>query len=220
MSTCCGASRRCPWCRNRALQAAIAADRVLAEDHPVLGRIHRERAQVEQFVVQRAQGQAVGLDVRPADVVPLDVRGFQARTQTGRCAGRSRRRSSGTHRRAAAAHESRGRAGGGRRRRRPARPPRSPTCATGRSRPAAAAAMSACRVAGKLASSTRAATASSRPGTWRSASSTPAGNRLAPGAPQAQPRLGVAPAGRASNSRGPCRSHSAPWPSVARCQNG
>ena len=34
-------------------------------------------AQVEELVVKRAQGQAVGFNVRPADVMPLDVRRLQ-----------------------------------------------------------------------------------------------------------------------------------------------
>ena len=55
------------------------ADRMLAEDHAVFRRFEREHAQVEELVVQRAQRQAVGLDVRPTDVMPLDVRGLQAR---------------------------------------------------------------------------------------------------------------------------------------------
>ncbi len=53
------------------------ADRMLAEHHAMFGRLDCERAQVEQLVVQRALRQSVGLDVRPADVVPLDVRCLQ-----------------------------------------------------------------------------------------------------------------------------------------------
>ena len=48
-----------------ALHSAAAAGRVLAEDRAVLGRFDGEHAQVEELVVQRAQRQAVGLDVRP-----------------------------------------------------------------------------------------------------------------------------------------------------------
>ena len=57
-----------------ACHASVTADRMLAEHHAMLGRLDRERAQVEELVVKRAQRQPVGLDVRTADVVPLDVR--------------------------------------------------------------------------------------------------------------------------------------------------
>ena len=56
------------------LLAAVSVHRVLAEDDPVLGGLDRERAQVEQLVVQRAQGQAVGFDVGVIDVVPPRLR--------------------------------------------------------------------------------------------------------------------------------------------------
>ena len=57
--------------------APASADRMLAEDHSVRSRFDREGAQVQQLVVQRAQSQAVLLDVRSADVVPLDVGSLQ-----------------------------------------------------------------------------------------------------------------------------------------------
>lgn len=63
----------------RTRHTAAAADGPLAEDDAMLRRLHGEHAQVEQLVVQRAQRQAVGFDVRPADVMSLDVRSLQAR---------------------------------------------------------------------------------------------------------------------------------------------
>jgi len=53
--------------------AASAGDRMSAEQYPQFGRFDRERAQIEQFVMQRAEAQAIGLDVGTTDVVPLDV---------------------------------------------------------------------------------------------------------------------------------------------------
>ena len=61
-----------------ARHATATADRMLAEDNAVLGRFDSKRPQVEELVVKRAQRQAVGFDVWPAHVMPLDVRGFQA----------------------------------------------------------------------------------------------------------------------------------------------
>lgn len=55
----------------------IAGDGVLTEDHPVLRRLEGEGTQVEQLVMQRAQGKPVRLDVRSTHVVPLDVGGLE-----------------------------------------------------------------------------------------------------------------------------------------------
>ena len=49
---------------------------MLAEDHTVFCGLDSEYAEIEELVVQRAQGQAVGFDVGATDVVPLDVGGF------------------------------------------------------------------------------------------------------------------------------------------------
>ena len=60
-----------------AFHPAAAADGVLTENHSVFRGLDREHAQVKELVMQRTQGQAVGFDVRPTDVMPLDVRGLQ-----------------------------------------------------------------------------------------------------------------------------------------------
>ena len=54
--------------------APATADRMLTEDHAVIRRFDGESAQVEELVVKCAQRQTVGLNARPANVMPLDVR--------------------------------------------------------------------------------------------------------------------------------------------------
>ena len=58
--------------------ASVSTDRMLTEDDSVRRGLDREDPKVEELVVQRAQRKAVGLDVGPAHVVPLDVRRFEA----------------------------------------------------------------------------------------------------------------------------------------------
>ena len=60
-----------------ACHAPANAGRMLAEHHAMLRRLDGERTQVEELAVERAQRQAIGLDVWPADVMPLDMRRFQ-----------------------------------------------------------------------------------------------------------------------------------------------
>ena len=88
---------------------------VAAEHDLVAPRQQGERAEVEDLVVQRAQREAVRLQVRPARLEPLDVRGFEALTfpslRGRKCAGRARRRSSGIRRRAAPSPGTRDRGG-------------------------------------------------------------------------------------------------------------
>jgi hypothetical protein len=59
-------------------RATVSRQGVAAENHAVLARLDGEDAQVEQLVVQSTQGQPVGLDVRPANVMPLDVCRFKS----------------------------------------------------------------------------------------------------------------------------------------------
>ena len=58
-------------------RATVCRQGVAAEDHAVLVRLDGEDAQVEQLVVQSTQRQPIGLDVRPANVMPLDVCRFK-----------------------------------------------------------------------------------------------------------------------------------------------
>lgn len=68
-----------------------------AEHYDVVGRAEGECAEIEDLVVQRTQGKAVLLDVRPAGLEPLDVRGFEGDWLVLEPqAGRARRRSSGS----------------------------------------------------------------------------------------------------------------------------
>ena len=70
-----GQLNTCPMVRE---QLFDVTDQMLAEHHYVVGRADGECAEIENLVVQRAQGKAVLLDVRPAGLEPLDVRGFES----------------------------------------------------------------------------------------------------------------------------------------------
>ena len=59
-------------------RVTVSRQGVAAENHAALARLDGEDAQVEQLVVQSTQGQPVGLDVRPANVMPLDVCRFKS----------------------------------------------------------------------------------------------------------------------------------------------
>ncbi len=63
-----------------AAHAACAGQRVFAEHHLEGGHVQRERAQVKQLVVQRAQRESVGFNIGAAHVVPLDLYGVLFRT--------------------------------------------------------------------------------------------------------------------------------------------
>ena len=68
---------RAPVKLNLARHAPITADRVLAENHAMLRWLDGERPKIKELVVQRAQRKPVRLDVRPANVMPLNVRCLQ-----------------------------------------------------------------------------------------------------------------------------------------------
>lgn len=50
---------------------------MLAKDNSEVIRLNGECSQIENLVVERAQGKPVLFDVRPASLKPFDVRGFE-----------------------------------------------------------------------------------------------------------------------------------------------
>jgi len=56
---------------------ASPADGAMAAVDPLTGRLHRGHPPVGHLGVQRARRQTIGLDVRPADTMALNLRGLQ-----------------------------------------------------------------------------------------------------------------------------------------------
>lgn len=63
----------CQQCLTR----GVMARNMLAEDDAEVRRLNGECSKVEDLVMKRTQGQSVSLDVGPARLEPLDVRGFE-----------------------------------------------------------------------------------------------------------------------------------------------